>query len=428
MAQRRGTEVTRSHRRRPAYPKTAAPSLPASTQRLLHHASVTVPAPKLSGDPKIAIVHDWLDTWAGGEQCLAHILALYPQAALFALVDFFPPEFRTRIYGRQARTSFLQRLPGARTRFRHYLPLFPHAIESLDVSDFDLVISSSHAVAKGVRTHRGQLHICYCYSPIRYAWDLRDQYLQQVGLEKGIRGWLVGRALDRIQRWDRATSGRVDCFVAISGHIAARIARCYDRSSSIIHPPVDMPPALPQQADRQIYVTVSRLVPYKRIDLIAAAFRMLPDRELIVIGEGPERRRIESAAGPNVRLLGELPDAQRDAWLARARAFVFAAEEDFGIAPVEAQAHGTPVIAYGVGGVLETVRGLESPAPTGVFYIERTPTAIAAAVRDFEVNAARIHAEICRDNALRFGVERFRHEFSACVASEWSNFAARQSR
>jgi len=372
--------------------------------------------------PKIAIVHDWLDTWAGGEQCLAQLLAIYPDATLYALVDFFPPEFRARIGGRRARTSFLQRLPGVRTRFRRYLPLFPRAIESLDVSGFDLVISSSHAVAKGVRTHRGQLHICYCYSPIRYAWDLREQYLQQVGLEKGARGWLVRQALDRIQRWDQDTSDRVDCFVAISKHIAARIDRCYGRASEIIHPPVAIPPAPSPPENRRAYVTVSRLVPYKRIDLIAAAFRTLPERELVVIGEGPERPRIDAAGGANVRLLGQLSDNARDQWLDQARAFVFAAEEDFGIAPVEAQAHGTPVIAFGAGGALETIRGLESEAPTGVFFADQTAGSIADAVSLFEANAHRITGEACRANALQFSIAHFKSEFTALVDREWARF------
>ena len=374
---------------------------------------------------RIALIHDWLDTWAGGEQCLAHILALYPNAELFALVDFLPADLRTRIGGRCARTTFLQQLPGARRRFRHYLPLFPRAIESLDVSGFDLVISSSHAIAKGVRTHKNQLHICYCYSPIRYAWDLRDQYLRQVGLEHGARSWLVRRVLNRIQRWDRATSGRVDHFVAISRHIAARIEQCYGRSSSIIYPPVDLPTAPPAEHERRSYVTVSRLVPYKRIDLIAAAFRELPDRELVVIGDGPERSRIEAAAGPNVRLLGQVTDSERDAWLAQARAFVFAADEDFGIAPLEAQAWGTPVIAYGRGGATETIRGQEEATPTGVFFDVQTPEAIAASVRRFEASADPISAGACRANAERFAASRFRAEFAAFVDRRYAEFAAR---
>jgi len=372
--------------------------------------------------PKIAIVHDWLDTWAGGEQCLAQLLALYPDATLYALVDFFPPELRARIGGRRARTSFLQRLPGARTRFRRYLPLFPRAIESLDVSRFDLVISSSHAVAKGVRTHRRQLHICYCYSPIRYAWDLREQYLRQVGLQKGARGWLVRRALDRIQRWDHDTSDRVDRFVAISKHIAARIERCYGRASEVIHPPVTIPPAPAPPRNRRVYVTVSRLVPYKRIDLIVAAFRALPERELVIIGDGPERPRIAAAGGANVRLLGQLSDSARDQWLDQARAFVFAAEEDFGIAPVEAQAHGTPVIAFGAGGALETIRGLESEAPTGVFFAAQNAQSIADAVNLFEANAHRITGDACRANALQFSAAHFTSEFTALVDREWARF------
>jgi glycosyltransferase involved in cell wall biosynthesis len=388
----------------------------------------SVPSPTLGRDPTIAVVHDWLDTWAGGEQCLAQILALYPHSELFALVDFFPPEFRARIGGRRAHTSFLQHLPGARAHFRRLLPLFPAAIERLDISRFDLVISSSHAVAKGVRTHPRQLHLCYCYTPIRYAWDLREQYLAQVGLAHGIRGALVRRLLDRIREWDRTASSRVQRFVAISEHVARRIERCYDRPAIVVYPPVSVLDVPPTEVPRRAYLTVSRLVPYKRIDLMAAAFRMLPDRELIVIGEGPERRRIEASAGPNVRLLGEVPDAERDAWLGRARAFVFAAEEDFGIAPVEAQAFGTPVIAYGAGGATETIRGLDAPSPTGVFFVEQTPAAIAAAVRDFEAHAERISAQACRDNAKRFAVDRFRREFAACIASEWTAFAARQTR
>jgi glycosyltransferase involved in cell wall biosynthesis len=387
-----------------------------------------VPATTPSREPTIAVVHDWLDTWAGGEQCLAQILALYPHAELFTLVDFLPPEFRARIGGRHAHTSFLQHLPGARTNFRRLLPLFPAAIERLDVSRFDLVISSSHAVAKGVRTHSRQLHLCYCYTPIRYAWDLRDQYLAQVGLAHGLRGALVRRVLDRIRVWDRTSSDRVQRFVAISEHVARRIERCYGRPSTVVYPPVSVPAVPPPEVPRRAYVTVSRLVPYKRIDLIAAAFRLLPDRELIVIGEGPERRRIEASAGPNVRLLGAVPDAERDAWLARARAFVFTAEEDFGIAPVEAQAHGAAVIAYGSGGATETIRGLDSASPTGVFFVEQTPTAIAAAVRDFEAHAVRISAHACHENAKRFAVDRFRREFGACIRSEWSAFAARQPR
>lgn len=372
---------------------------------------------------RVALVHDWLDTWAGGEQVLEELAMLFPGAPVFTLVDFFPPALRARLGPRDIRPSFLQRMPFARSSFRRYLPLFPRAIESFDLSAFDLVVSSSHAVAKGVRTHAGQLHVCYCYSPMRYAWDLREQYLSQVGLRGGLRGRITRHTLDRLAAWDRAASTRVNEFVAISRHIAARIARCYDRDSHVIYPPVNLPTRLDACPRRQgLYVTVSRLVPYKRIDAIAAAFRLLPDRELVIVGEGPERERVAAAAGPNVRLLGQLPDSQRDDMLAQAQAFVFAADEDFGIAPIEAQAFGTPVIAYRSGGVVETIAGLESHRPTGVFFDEQTPEAIADAVRDFERNADRIDPRACRENAQRFSAQRFREDFSAFVTDRYRAF------
>ena len=382
---------------------------------------------------RVAIVHDWLDTWRGGECTLAEICSVYGDARLFALVDFLSDADRSRLGGRRAVTSFLQRLPFARRGFRNLLPLFPRAIESLDVSAFDLVISSSHAVAKGVRTHREQLHVCYCYTPMRYAWDLREQYLQQTGMGRGPRGWLVRRTLDRVRAWDRAASERVDHFIAISQHIAERIRRCYGRESTVIYPPVataaiaaiaatDRPPGR-----GSAYVTVSQLVPYKRVDLIVEAFRRLPDRELVVIGEGPERARIEAIAGPNTRVLGRLADRERDHWLASARAFVFAAEEDFGIAPLEAQAAGTPVIALARGGVLETIRGLEDAAPTGVLYADQTADAIVDAVRAFEASQARIESPACVQNARRFEPQRFRRELAAFVDARWAEFAGRKA-
>jgi glycosyltransferase involved in cell wall biosynthesis len=372
---------------------------------------------------RIAIVHDWLDTWGGAELVLAELLALYPDADLFTLVDFMTPQDRARLRPRSIRTSFIQRLPFARTAFRRYLPLFPRAIESFDVSGYDLVISSSHAVAKGARTTPAQLHICYCYTPMRYAWDLQDQYLRQTGLDSGIRGRLVRSSLARMRRWDRAASGRVDHFVAISHTIAQRIRRCYDRDSTVIFPPVAAPADDSEETRDSAYVTVSRLVPYKRVDLIVDAFRLLPDRQLVVIGDGPERARIKAAAGPNVRLLGRAPDAVRNRWLATARAFVFAAEEDFGIAPLEAQARGTPVIAYGRGGALETIRGLDCAEPSGVLFTEQALEAIAAGVRAYEANAHRITASACRGNAARFSAERFRREFAAFVAAREREFA-----
>jgi glycosyltransferase involved in cell wall biosynthesis len=374
--------------------------------------------------PRIALVHDWLDTWRGGENVLAELLRLYPQADLFALVDFLPDALRARLSGRRAVTSFLQRLPGARRHFRALLPLFPRAIESLDVSAYDLVLSSSHAVAKGVRTGSDQLHICYCHTPMRYAWDLRDQYLEVSG--HAARPWapIARRLLDRLREWDRRTSDRVSEFVANSQYIRARIRRCYDRDATVIAPPVDTEFFAPGPARRDGFVTASRWVPYKRIDLIVEAFRALPAERLVVAGDGPESARVRSAAGSNVRFVGEVSRERLRELLRGARAFLFAAEEDFGILPVEAQAVGTPVIAFGRGGALETIRGLDDPAPTGVFFKEQTPAAIADAVRNFVGNASKIRPEACRESALRFSAERFRREFAEFVAARSAEFGA----
>ena len=369
---------------------------------------------------RVALVHDWLDTWRGGENVLAEIVRIFPEADLFALVDFLPAAARARLSGKRVTTSFLQRLPGVRHYFRTLLPLFPRAIESLDVSGYDLVISSSHAVAKGVRTAGGQAHVCYCHTPMRYAWDLRDQYLGPLGLSSGLSGALANRALNRLRDWDRRVSPRVTHFVANSAFIAQRIARCYDREATVIYPPVDVRFFTPgeggaEPAERDYYLAASRWVPYKRMDLVAAAFRDLPARRLVIAGDGPEAVRVRRAAGPNVEFVGEVPRERLRDLLRGARAFVFAAEEDFGILPVEAQACGTPVIAYGRGGALETVRDVENGTATGMFFGEQTAEAIAAAVRAFDQKLPTLRAAECRANAERFAAERFRTEFAAFV-------------
>lgn len=368
----------------------------------------------------VAIVHDWLDTWRGGENVLAEILRLYPDADLFALVDFLPDAMRANLLGKRTTTSFLQRLPSARRYFRALLPLFPRAIESLDVSAYGLVISSSHAVAKGARTTNGQVHVCYCHTPMRYAWDLREQYLEPLGLASGLRGALANRLLDHLRDWDQRASARVTHFVANSEFVRDRIARCYGREAAVVHPPVDVgffTPGehVPDPAARDYYVTGSRWVPYKRVDLVVAAFRELPDRRLIVTGAGPEASRVHAAAGPNAEFVGEVSRERLRELLRGARAFVFAAEEDFGILPVEAQACGTPVIAYGRGGSLETVRASGTDAATGMFFFAQTAEAIVDAVRRFDTVLPAIGADACRGNAARFSAERFRAEFAAFV-------------
>jgi len=366
---------------------------------------------------KIAVVHDWLVGYAGGEKVLEQILAIYPDADIFSMVDFLPAQSRGFIRNKQVTTSFIQRLPFAKTKYRSYLPLMPLAVEQFDLSSYDLVISSSHAVAKGVITGPDQLHISYVHSPIRYAWDLQHQYLRETGLDTGLKGWLAKFFLHLIRIWDVRTANGVDYFVANSGFIARRIKKAYNRNSTVIYPPVAVQAFSLCGEKSDFYLTASRMVPYKRIDLIVSAFTRLPDRKLVVIGDGPEYAKIVAKAGGNITFLGYQPDHVLKEHMQKARAFVFAAEEDFGIAPVEAQACGTPVIAYGRGGALESIRGLDADTPTGVFFREQTIESLIDAVGSFEKEAHRFSSEGCRENALRFSEERFRLEIDTFVQS-----------
>lgn len=372
---------------------------------------------------RVAVVHDWLTVYAGAERVLEQMLLAFPQADLYSLVDFLPEDGRGFIGGRRARTSFLQGLPRARTHYRSYLPLMPLAIEQFDLSGYDLVISSSHAVAKGVLTGPDQLHVCMCYSPIRYAWDLQHQYLEEAGLTRGLKGAAARLLLHRVRLWDARTPNGVDEFIAISSFIARRIQKVYRRDSVVIYPPVDTSGFELRETKEDFYLTASRLVPYKKIDLIVEAFARLPDKRLVVIGDGPEMAKVRAKAGPNVQLLGYQPFSVLKDHMQRARAFVFAAEEDFGIVPLEAQACGTPVIAYGKGGSLETVRGLDAggEAATGVFFDAQTVPSLQAAVRTFEGHT--FSPEAARANAERFSVARFQGEFRPFVAARYRAFA-----
>jgi len=371
---------------------------------------------------KIAIVHDWLVTYAGAERVLEQMLAVYPNADLYSLIDFVPDSERGFLGGRRAKTSFLQRMPGAGRHYRNYLPLMPFAVEQFDLSAYDVVLSSSYAVAKGVLTGPDQLHVCMCYSPMRYAWDLQHQYLRETGLDRGIKGALTRWVLHRMRMWDLRTVNGVDRFIAISHFIERRIQKLYRRDSTVIYPPVDVERFTPGGPREGFYVTASRMVPYKRMNLIVDAFVAMPDRQLVVIGDGPEAKRIRAAGKPNISFLGHQSfEVLRD-HLRRARAFVFAAEEDFGIAPLEAQSCGTPVIAYGKGGVLETIRGLDSADPTGVYFAEQSTASVISAIQEFERESARISPAACRENALRFAPERFRRELSEVVTGAFDCF------
>ncbi|MGV8921193.1 MAG: glycosyltransferase family 4 protein [Pseudomonas sp.] len=370
---------------------------------------------------KTAIVHDWLVAYAGAERVLASLINVWPDAELYSVIDFLSSEDRAHLGGKKAKTTFIQNLPMARTHYQNYLPLMPLAIEQLDLSGYDLIISSSHAVAKGVICGPDQTHISYVHSPFRYAWDMQHQYLLEFGMSKGLKGKVARMFLHYLRMWDQRTAAGVDDFVANSHFISARIAKAYRRESTVIYPPVDTLGFTLQEIKQDYYVTASRMVPYKHMLMIIEAFAQMPDKHLVVIGDGPEMEKARAIYAPNVRLLGFQPFEVLFEHMRNAKAFVFAAEEDFGISPVEAQSCGTPVIAFGKGGALETVYGLDHPMPTGVLFAEQTIASLIAAVAEFEIARARISATACRANAERFSTDRFEREIKAfvdtCLAS-----------
>lgn len=358
---------------------------------------------------RVAIVHDWLVVQGGAEKVLDALLQAFPQAELFTLVDFLPAQRRGRIARHRVHTSLLQRLPLARRYYRHYLPWMPYAIEQFDLSAFDLVISSSHCVAKGVVTHPGQRHVCYCHTPVRYAWDMKEAYLKDAGFRVPGVETLVRASLKRLRVWDHFTASQVDHFIANSANVARRIRKYYRREASVIYPPVDLTGFALHEGPREDYfLAASRLVPYKRLDLIVEAFRQDGRRQLKVVGDGPERQRLErlAAGASNIELLGYQPDETLRSLMAKARGFVFAADEDFGILPLEAQASGTPVIALGRGGARETVRGIDAgDEATGVFFEQQTSQGLREALDAFETHSFEPAA--CRRQAGRFSQHHF---------------------
>ena len=373
---------------------------------------------------KVAIVHEWLSVVAGSEKVLAELVDMFPDADLFAVVDFLDPSARGFIHDKSVNTSFIQALPGSRRWFRHYLPLMPLAVEQFDLSSYDLVISSSHAVAKGVITGPDQVHISYIHSPMRYVWDMQHEHLRESNIGRGLKGWLVRWVLHKLRTWDVRTAHGVDAMVANSEFIARRIKKIYGREAEVVYPPVDVD-AFSLHADKEdFYLAASRMVPYKRIDVIVESFAGMPDKELVVIGDGPCMRAVRAKAAPNVKILGYQPFERLRHCMQRARAFVFAAEEDFGIAPVEAQACGTPVIAFGRGGALETVRGLETEGPTGIFFDRQEPECLRQAVAAFEANRHRFTPAACRANAESFSRVRFRDEMTVLISREMARLNA----
>lgn len=373
---------------------------------------------------RVAVVHEWFVDWAGSEKVVEQIVACYPDADLFALVDFLPADRRAQLLDKRAKTTFLQRMPFSRTRLPWYLPLMPIAIEQLDLSSYDLIISSSHAVAKGVLIGPDQTHISYVHSPMRYAWDMQHDYLRG-SLGKGLRGIALRSLLHYLRMWDVRTAYGVDAFIANSSFVARRIAKTYGRQADVVHPPVDIERFEVTRTKEEFYVCIARMMPYKRVDLVMEAFRSMPSKRVLIFGYGPELKTYKRVAPSNVEFLGYQSDLVVRDVLQRARALIFAGKEDFGIVSVEAQACGTPVIAYAQGGFAETVLPLGSPTPTGVLFEHQTSAALADAVDTFERNFDAFDPSSCRRNAERFSARQFREKFQILVNQQLAKPARR---
>ncbi|OSS42389.1 Glycosyltransferase [Desulfurella amilsii] len=359
---------------------------------------------------KTALVHDWLPILGGAEKVLESIYELYP-SPIYTLLKNSKVLKGSVFEDATIHTSLVQNLPFAKTKYRSYLPFFPFAVEQFDLSDYDLIISSSYAVAKGVLIRPNQTHICYCHSPIRYAWDMYFEYLKDAKLEKGFKALIAKIVLHYIRMWDYASAQRVDYFVANSINVANRIKKFYGKSASVIYPPVDVDKFDLCEQKEDFYLTASRLVPYKKIDLIVEAFSNMPNKKLIVCGDGPQMQLIKKKAAKNIEIIGFASFDKLKLYMQKAKAFVFAAKEDFGIVPVEAMSCGTPVIAYKAGGSLETV--VENV--TGIFFEKQNIKSIVEAVDLFEDKKDIFDPKTIRNHALQFSKQRFKEQFRAFV-------------
>nr|WP_284701169.1 glycosyltransferase [Rhodoplanes tepidamans] len=380
---------------------------------------------KVEAPVRVAVIHDWLYTVGGAERVLREILQCYPGADVYTLFDVLSPEERAKIGYETAHTSFLQKLPFIRSQHRSYLPLMPLAIEQFDLSGYDLIISSSYAVAKGVLVGPDQVHVSYVHSPMRYAWDLQHSYLRESGYAKGVKSAIARVILHRMRLWDSRTASGPDAMIANSSFVARRIRRVYGRAATVIHPPVNLAMQRADVPRGNHFLAASRLVPYKNIEAVVRAFALMPDLELVVAGSGPEGRKLREIATPNVSFAGFVSDEHLRHLMATARAFVFAAEEDFGIIMVEAMSEGTPVLALGLGGAREIVSS-SLPNRSGMFFLTPSPDDIAACVRAFAAQEHTFSRTVCRQQAARFSAERFRSELTAFVDKQMEE--ARRAR
>jgi len=367
---------------------------------------------------KVAIVHEWFVNYAGSERVVEQMLELFPEAELFSIVDFLPDSERGFLKGKKANTTLIQKLPFAKKHFRNYFPMFPIAVESHDLRGYDLVLSSSHMVAKGLIVNQEQLHICYCHSPCRYAWDLYHQYLQEAGLNSGIKGFLAQFFLHKLRIWDQISTPRVHHFIANSEYIGRRIKHVYKRDYEVVYPPVDVNRFSPVEQKDDYYFAASRLVPYKKIDLIVEAFAKMPNRKLVLVGSGSDESKIKKLLTPNIEFRKEVDAPGFLKLMSRAKAFVFAAEEDFGITIAEAQAAGTAVVAFGKGGASEIV----IDGKTGVLFWEQTSESLCAAIEKFENIQPTFSAQNISQNAQRFSNQKFRDGLMQFLNRKWTEF------
>lgn len=365
---------------------------------------------------RVAIIHEWLMSIGGAEKVLKSLLNLYPQADIFTLFAKQQIIKELKLSSKKIHISALGKIPLINKFYRHLFPFFPYTIEQFDLRAYDLVISSSHCVAKGVLTNANQLHICYCHSPVRYVWDLYQNYLENSGFNRGLISPVVRYALHRLRNWDQLSANRPDFFIANSQYIAQRIYKVYRHRAKVIYPPVEVDDFAPKTTinKEDYYISVARLVAYKKLDEIARAFVQMPQRKLLLIGDGPERVKIEKiiAKSSNITYLGSQSKDKIAFYLQKARGFIFMADEDFGISPVEAQAAGTPVIAYGRGGLLETI----IPNKTGLFFQEANAKSLIEILGKFE--QMRFNSDEIIQHAQQFSQLRFEHEFQNYVLSK----------
>ena len=368
---------------------------------------------------KVAIIQDWLVTVGGADKVAKAIFDVFPDADIYTLVAKKEICDELGIPWNRVHPSFIQKMPFSKNKHRAYLPLFPFAIEQFDLRGYDVIISSSHCVAKGILKKANQLHICYCHSPLRYGWDMYNEYLEESGLVKGIKSWMARYLLHRIRKWDLLSSFRVDYFISNSNNVGRRIRETYRRESTTIHPNIDISNFEYCEDKQDYYLTSSRLVAYKKIDLVIEAFNQMPDKKLIVIGGGPNLQAYRKLAKSNIDVMGYQPLDVLKEKMQHAKAFVFAADEDFGMVPIEAESCGTPVIAYGHGGSLETV----CEGKTGLFFKEQTVEAVVEAVRRFEsLGPQPFSPQDCRQWAEGFSEERFKEEIKTFVEQKFMEF------